>query len=95
MDSLGSVFNEKHSRVFKMGYEEQGITIDFDPGNRTAEMKGKEPVEFHYLIKVRLSRDESKWCYAGGEDKEQLVPITGKLDTVIERVLFALYGVEA
>jgi hypothetical protein len=44
---------------------------------------------------VRLSRDESKWCYAGGEDKEQLVPITGKLDTVIERVLFALYGVEA
>jgi hypothetical protein len=95
MDSLGSVFAEKDSRVFRMGHEDEGITIVFDPGNRTAEITGKEPIEFHYFIIVRLSKDETKWCYAGGEDKEQLAPITGKLDTVVEKTLFALYGVEA
>ena len=95
MDSLGSAFSEKDSRVFKIGEEHKGLAVGFDAELRTAEIKGKEPIEFYYLIKVRLSKDQMKWCYAGGEDKEQLIPITGKLDIVVEKALFALYGVEA
>lgn len=71
------------------------MAVDFDAEQRTAEIKGKAPVEFYFFIKVRLSKDQTKWCYAGGEDTEQLMPITGKLDSVVEKALFALYGVEA
>jgi hypothetical protein len=95
MDSLGSTFRDKDSRVFKFGEEDKGLVVDFNAENRTAEIKGKDPIEFYYFIKVRLSKDETKWCYAGAEDKEQLVPITGKLDTVVEKALYAIYGVEA
>ncbi len=83
MDSLGSTFNEKESRVFKLGQEEEGLSIDFNPDDRTAEIRGKEPIEFYYFIMVRLSKDATKWCYAGGEDRDHLGPITGKLDAVV------------
>ena len=95
MDSLGSTFGDKESRVFKIGEEGKGLTIEFNPVERIAEINGKEPIKFYYFIRVRLAKDETKWCYAGGENKEQLVPITGKLDAVVEKALFALYGVEA
>jgi hypothetical protein len=95
MDSLGSTFSEKQSRVFKMGQEDEGLSINFNPDNRTAEIRGKEPIEFCYFMMVRLSKDATKWCYAGAEDREQLRPITGKLDEVVEKALYALYGVEA
>ena len=95
MDSLGSRFTDKESRVFRIGQETSGLTVDFDPAQRIAEIKGKEPIKFYYYIRVRLAKDESKWCYAGGENKEELVPVTGKLDTVVEKALFALFGVEA
>jgi hypothetical protein len=95
MDTLGGSFKDDEARVFKLTEEDSGLTIQFDPDQRTAEINGKEPTKFHYLILVRLSKDQTKWCYAGGENKDQLVPITGKLDTVVEKALFALFGVEA
>lgn len=95
MDSLGSRFTDKESRVFRIGQETSGLTVDFDPAQRIAEIKGKEPIQFYYFIRVRLAKDETKWCYAGGENKEELAPVTGKLDTVVEKALFALFGVEA
>jgi len=95
MNTLGSTFRDKDSRVFRIGQEDKGISVHFDADKRTVEIRGEEPVKFYYFIKVRLSRDQTNWCYAGGEDREQLLPITGKLDTVVEKALFALFGVEA
>jgi hypothetical protein len=95
METLGAAFDEKQARVFKLDEEDSGLSIQFDPKERTAEINGKEPTRFHYFIQVRLAKDEAKWCYAGGENKDQLVPVTGQLDTVAERALFALFGVEA
>ncbi len=95
MDSLGSRFTDKESRVFRIGQEAQGLIVDFNPCDRTAEIKGLEPTKFYYFIRVRLAKDETKWCYAGGDSPEELAPITGKLDVVVEKALFALFGVEA
>ena len=95
MDSLGSSFTDRESRVFRIGQEAHGLIVDFYPAERIAEIKGKEPTKFYYFIRVRLAKDETKWCYAGGDNPEELVPITGKLDTVVEKALFALFGVEA
>lgn len=91
---LGSTFSDKESRVFKIGEEEKGLAIDFNSEERTARIAGADPIKFHYFIKVRLSKDESMWCYAGGENRQDLQAITGKLDTVVEKVLYALFGVE-
>ena len=93
-DTLGSTFSDKESRVFKIGEEEKGLVIDFNPEGRTAEIASKDPIKFRYFIKVRLSKDGSKWCYAGGENTQDLQPITGKLDAVVEKALYALFGVE-
>lgn len=95
MDSLGSRFTDKEARVFRIGQEASGLTVDFDRAERIAEIKGKEPTKFYYFIRVRLAKDATKWCYAGGDDPEELAPITGKLDVVVEKALFALFGVEA
>jgi len=95
MNSIGSRFSDKESRVFRIGQEASGLAVDFNHAERIVEIKGKEPTKFYYFIRVRLAKDETKWCYAGGENKEQLLPITGKLDTVVEKALFALFGVEA
>jgi len=95
MDSIGSRFSDKESRVFRFGQEAGGLTVDFNPAERIVEIRGKEPTKFYYFIRVRLAKDEAKWCYAGGENKEELLPITGKLDMVVEKALFALFGVEA
>src|SRR5664279_6257764 len=53
MDSLGSRFTDKESRVFRIGQETSGLTVDFDPAQRIAEIKGKEPIKFYYYIRVR------------------------------------------
>jgi hypothetical protein len=50
MDTLGSAFVDKASRVFRFAEEDKGLTIDFDAVNRTVELKGTEPIKFHYLI---------------------------------------------
>jgi hypothetical protein len=93
--TLGCSFTNKESRVFKIGKEDSGLTIDFHPNERTAEIKGKEPVKFHYFIQVRLAQDQSKWDYEGGENPAVLGPINGKLDAIVENALFALFGVES
>jgi hypothetical protein len=95
MDTLGSAFVDKASRVFRFAEEDKGLTIDFDAVNRTVELKGTEPIKFHYLIQVTLAKDKKTWSYLGGENKAELTPITGKLDMVVEKALFALFGVEA
>ena len=95
MGTLGSAFADKMSRVFKFAEEDKGLTVDFSPETRTVELKGPEPIKFHYFIQVKLAKDEATWCYVGGENKAELALITGKLDMVIEKALFALFGVEA
>jgi hypothetical protein len=93
--TLGSTFTDKESSAFKIGEEYKGLSIRFDPNERTAEIKGREPVAFYYLIQVRLSQDQTTWSYAGtGRDGEP-VPIRGKLDNLVEKALFALFGVDA
>jgi hypothetical protein len=93
--TLGSAFVDKGSRVFRFAEEDKGLAIDFSPENRTVEIKGKEPIEFYYLIQVCLAKDETTWRYDGGKSTAELTPITDKLDTVVEKALFALFGVEA
>lgn len=66
-DTFGSVFDEKESRVFKIGEEDKGLTLVFNAEDRTAEIKGTAPIKFHYFIQVRLAQNETKWYYAGGE----------------------------
>jgi hypothetical protein len=95
INTLGSSFSNKESQVFKIGEEGKGLTVDFNKDERTAEIKGKEPVKFYYFVRVRLAKDGGNWCYAGGENKEDLAPVTGKLDTIVEKALFALFGVQA
>ena len=80
--------------MFKIGDEDRGLTIDFNPGERTAKIKGKEPINFYYFIQVKVAKDETKWCFAGGEDLAELAPISCKLDAVVEKALFALFGIE-
>jgi hypothetical protein len=92
--TFGCAFSDKESRVFKIGDEERGLTIDFNPDERTAEIKGKEPINFYYFIQVKVAKDETKWCFAGGENSAELAPISCKLDTVVEDALFALFGIE-
>lgn len=94
-DTLGCAFADKESRVFKIGEEDKGLTIDFNPDERTAEIKGKEPIKFYYFIQVRLTQNATTWTYVGGENYGVLAPIRGKLDTIVEKALFALFGVEA
>jgi hypothetical protein len=93
--TLGSAFSTKESRVFKIGEEDKGLTIDYHPTERSAEIKGKAPIQFYYFIQVKLSPDETTWGYAGGESRAALAPINGTLDTIIEKALFALFGVKA
>lgn len=60
--------------MFKIGEEDRGLVIDFNPEERTAEIARKDPIKFRYFIKVRLSKDGPKWCYAGGENTQDLQP---------------------
>ncbi len=93
--TFGCAFSDKGSHVFKVGGEDGGLAIYFNSVERIAEIKGEEPIHFYYFVQVKLAKDETKWCYAGGENKEEPVPLTGRLDTVVEKALFALLGVEA
>ncbi len=92
--TFGCAFSDKGSRVFKNVDQDKGLTIDFNPAERTAEIKGKEPINFYYFIQVKVAKDETKWCYVGGENIAELAPISCKLDTVVEEALFALFGIE-
>jgi hypothetical protein len=92
--TFGCQFSDVGSHVFKMVDQDRGLTIDFNPDERTAEIKGKEPINFYYFIQVKLAKDETKWCYVGGENIAQLAPISCKLDAVVEEALFALFGIE-
>ena len=92
--TFGCAFSDKGSRVFKIGDENGGLTIDFNPDERTAEIKGKEPINFYYFIQVKVAKDETRWCYAGGQNIAELAPISCKLDAVVEGALFALFGIE-
>ena len=92
--TFGCQFSDVGSHVFKMVDQDRGLTIDFNPDERTAEIKGKEPINFYYFIQVKLAKDETKWCYVGGENIAELAPISCKLDTVVEEALFALFGIE-
>ena len=74
MDTLGSTFTDRESHVFKIGEEDKGLTILFNPDQRTAEINGKAPIKFYYFIQVKLAQDETKWCYSGGENKAELAP---------------------
>jgi len=40
--TFGCAFSDKGSRVFKNVDQDKGLTIDFNPAERTAEIKGKE-----------------------------------------------------
>jgi hypothetical protein len=86
-------FADKGSRVFKTGEENRGLTIDFNPNDRTAIIKGKEPISFYYFIQVKLAKDETKCFYAGGENIGEPAPISRKLDSIVEEALFALLGI--
>jgi hypothetical protein len=92
--TFGCAFSDKGARVFKIGDQDRGLTIDFNPDERTAEIKSKEPINFYYFIQVKLAKDETKWCFVGGETIGELAPISCKLDTVVEEALFALCGIE-
>ena len=93
-DIVGSTFSDKESRVFRTDDKERGLVVDFNAQDRTVEIAGKHPTTFRYFLKVRLSKDGSNWCYAGGENKQELQPVTGKLDIVVEKALYALFGIE-
>jgi hypothetical protein len=93
--ALGSALDDEPARVFRFAEEDKGLTIDFNPEKRTAEIKGQEPIKFYYFIQVGLAKVETTWCYLGGENSNELAPITDKLDIVVEKSLFALFGVEA
>jgi hypothetical protein len=94
VDTFGCAFSGQGSRVFKIGDEEGGLTIDFNPDERTAEIKGKEPINFYYFIQVKLAKDRTKWCCSGGEKGTNLAPINCKLDSIVEEALLALYGID-
>ena len=93
--TFGCQFSDVGSHVFKMGDQDRGLTIDFNPDERTAEMKGKEPINFYYFIQTKLAKDETKWCCVGGEKRTELAPINCKLDIVVEQALLALCGIDA
>jgi hypothetical protein len=95
MGTLGSAFASTESHVFKIGEEDKGLTISFNSKDRSVEINGRKPIRFYYLVQVRLCPDGMTWGYAGGEDNAHLVPISCKLDTIVEKALFALFGVEA
>lgn len=78
-----------------LGEEDKGLTISFSSKERSVEINGRKPIRFDYLVQVRLSPDGMTWGYAGGEDNAHLVPISCKLDTIAEKALFPLFGVEA
>jgi hypothetical protein len=83
--TLGSAFADKVCRVFRFAEEDKGLTIDFKCEKRTAEIKGKEPIKFYYLIQLRPAKVQTTRCYIGSENSAELMPITDKLDTVVEK----------
>lgn len=95
MGTLGSAFASTESHVFKIGEEDKGLTISFNSKDRSVEINGRKPIRFYYLVQVRLCPDGMTWGYVGGEDNAHLVPIRCKLDTIVEKGLFALFDVEA
>src|SRR5271154_6045227 len=40
MNTLGSTFRDKDSRVFRIGQEDKGISVHFDADKRTVEIRG-------------------------------------------------------
>ncbi len=86
-------FTDKGSGVLKNGEEHRGLTIDFDPGKRTAIIKGKDPINFYYFIQVIVAKDGMQCFYAGGRNSKELAPMSDKLDSIVEEALFALSGV--
>ncbi len=95
MGALGSTFTSTESHVFKIGEEDKGLTISFNSKERSVEINGRKPLRFYYLVQVRLSPDGMTWSYAGGEENAYLVPISCKLDAIVGKALFVLFGVEA
>ena len=92
--TFGCAFSDRGSHVFKIGDEDRGLHIYFNRDERTAEIKGKEPIDFYYFIQAKLAKDETKWCYVGGENRAELAPISCRLDIVVEQTLFALCGID-
>jgi hypothetical protein len=95
MQTLGSRFDDEDSCVFKLDAEEKGLKVEFHPDEHSVEIKGQQPVEFYYFIQVKLNPECGKWAYVGGADKNKLEIITGNLDEVVSKSIFALFGVEA
>jgi hypothetical protein len=93
--TFGCSFTNKESRVFKVGEEGRELAIAFHPNERAVQITGKAPVKFHYFLQVRVAQDQSTWDYEGGENPAAVGPINGKLDAIVERALFALFGVES
>ena len=72
---VGGTFSDKESRVFKIGEKDNGLVFDFNSEDRTVEIARKRPIKYRYVTKVRISKDGSNWCYAGGETMQDLHPI--------------------
>src|SRR5260370_10353375 len=50
--TFGCAFSDKGSHVFKIVDQNKGLTIDFNPSERTAEIKSKGHINFYSLIQV-------------------------------------------
>jgi len=88
-------FSGEKQGVYRIDDEESILSIEFDPHLRIVKITCDKPVKFDYFIEVGLTNDETRWYYKGGEKKKELAPCGEKVDWIVDRSLYALFGVRA
>lgn len=49
--------------------------------------------KFRYFIGVRLNNSETDWYYAVGEKTSEMAPCRDKVDWIVDKALYALFGI--
>lgn len=80
--------------VIRLDDHDLRLAIRFDSADRTASIKCDKPTKFGYYAQVKLNTAETGWYYAAGEKKNDLSPCNDRVDWLVEKALYALFGVE-
>jgi len=86
-------FSNDKSSVSRMDDPESQLLIQFDPHIRMVSIKCERPVKLTFYVGVKLTTNETNWYYVAGEKKTELSPCNDRVDWVVDKALYALFGV--
>jgi hypothetical protein len=93
-NSLLCSFSGEKWSVFRIDDKGLSLSIKFDSHERMVSIKSERPTKFSFYIKVDLVNSETDWYYSVGEKKSELSSSKKQVDWIVEKALYALFGVE-